>query len=156
MQSETLRVLDIDCDEQVTLATWDEDWKEDEAYTNMDKTSMNIIPHFPHLTTLRIGICTLLGIFMRSATSGEKLIDWLPAGLEEFTLRGYKKGKTPLFDEQVTEVVEKRYERLKNLKLLEGVDECIPNRCDTDYGEEFDSSEGYILHGHSELYRHKG
>lgn len=83
---------------------------------------------------------------MTSETSDEKLIDWLPSGLEELTLRGYEKGTNPLFDKQVIEVVENRHERLKKLTLLEGVDEFIPNEEDLEDEEAY-----YARFGHQEL-----
>lgn len=82
-------------------------------------------PYFPNLTYLRIGI-KLASRF--AELSGKKtLAEWLPTGLEELEIVGYRPQQSSVITEQVTEVVQRRETLLPNLKVLTGVEEYIEN-----------------------------
>lgn len=89
---------------------------------------------FHALTHLSIGVQLLLGprlemkMFLAPLVGAPfRLIDALPASLECLRLRGYTKGEDEHFDSQVEEFTRLKAERLPNLKVVEGIDDCIPS-----------------------------
>ncbi|KAF4414866.1 hypothetical protein FACUT_13892 [Fusarium acutatum] len=92
---------------------------------------------FPNLTHLSIGIMPLLGEYdwwkppFRSKEppyrlerpAPFRLVDMLPPSLEYLCLYGYTRGENPDVDEHVDELLDKRGEKLPNLKVVRGIDE---------------------------------
>ena len=83
---------------------------------------------------LSIGIQLLLGPRPRMKMFGRaldeipfRLVDALPQSLESLLIRGYTKGEDEHFDSQIEELIALRWERLPNLRSVEGIESCIPS-----------------------------
>ena len=164
----TMRSLDIDIDDNLvhrSLGVEVQDWKshlkveedtkredgdEDEGDSDTEtldsadsiasaekwEAATKSNPYFPNLTHLRIGI-DLASRFVE--LSGKyTLAEWLPTGLEELEIVGYRPQESSIITKQVTEVVQQREKLLPNLKVLKGVEEYIEN------GKELDDEEDYV------------
>lgn len=84
-------------------------------------------PKFLHLTCLRIGAEALMSLMLPFEGEG-RLVDALPAGLEELVIRGYNRANaTEESKSQIEEIRERMAEKLPKLKILKGIDELIPN-----------------------------
>lgn len=88
---------------------------------------------FTGLTQLSIGIKMLLG---DAHVPPFRLIHTLPPGLEELTLRGYRKGRNERHDFEVQELLKKMDELFPKLKSLKGITELVPN---SEYPEDDES-----------------
>jgi hypothetical protein len=86
-------------------------------------SSIGSLHDFPNLMHLSIGIKMLLGMTF-PLTAG--FLDVLPPSLESLTLRGYRKGEVPDYDDAV-EVLMTNKAKFPKLKVILGVDEQIPN-----------------------------
>ncbi|KAK4176797.1 hypothetical protein QBC36DRAFT_290193 [Triangularia setosa] len=93
--------------------------------------SLGSMRHFAKLAHLSIRIGNLLGYNDTSKsevsilTLKHRLVDLLPPNLENLKLYGYEKGKLAEVDSHVDEFLAQKGEKLQNLKIIEGVEECI-------------------------------
>ncbi|KAJ5100547.1 hypothetical protein N7456_006599 [Penicillium angulare] len=98
---------------------------------------------FHALKKLSIGVGSLL-YFARGVgadyESGEpvKLVDRLPENLEYLCIRGYKRGESKMWDEQIDDLMSFWKEGTSNIKEIVGVEEEIPNAKDL---EDIDNQE---------------
>lgn len=99
-------------------------------------------PYFPNLTHLRIGI--KLALRFVELSGKETLAAWLPTGLKELEIVGYRPQESDDITNQVTELVQQREKLLPDLEVLNGVEEYIEN------GEELDDEEDYIASDESD------
>lgn len=73
---------------------------------------------FEALTHLAIGINLLLG---QRSKAPFRLVDALPVSLETLIIRGYKAGRNPEHTAQINELMEKRADKLPNLREVQGI-----------------------------------
>ena len=138
--SSTLKKLDLDLDSQIMHdhPTHYPGDSEGEEHSDSDDVVLELLP-FQHLTCLRIGIEALLKLMVPPGSS-VRLIDVLPPGLEELTIRGYDKDNARKEVKSQLEGVKEGTGkgRLSNLIILEGIDELIPNGEDEKHEDEWE------------------
>ncbi|KAM0428904.1 hypothetical protein ACHAPT_006704 [Fusarium lateritium] len=128
-------------------------------YSGPPGTTLGSLADFHALTHLSINPGALLtpterGVnYLRPLKSrpARHLIDLLPPNIEYLCLYGYVKGDTRLMDKQVSELMEKKGERLPKLKEVRGVEETVPDM-EGLYGEKMDGW-GVILRKREEYKR---
>jgi hypothetical protein len=99
-------------------------WTKDLPDTRVYGTTMGSLQDFTALTHLTIGVKLLLGV---EGPAPFRLVDALPPSLKFLCIRGYKAGENPAFASQIQELMEKKAEKLPNLKEVEGVESEIPS-----------------------------
>ncbi|KAK4198021.1 hypothetical protein QBC40DRAFT_179665 [Triangularia verruculosa] len=93
--------------------------------------SIGSLKPFKRMTHLSIRIGNLLGYddtasyHRKIPQLRHRLVDLLPPNLQSLKLYGYDKGKLPEVDAHIAELLAQKTERLPNLKIIEGVEECV-------------------------------
>ncbi|KAF5014005.1 hypothetical protein FDECE_35 [Fusarium decemcellulare] len=137
LHKETLKKLDLD----LRAAISENSWKEKEDDDRDTKATIGSLAEFQSLTHLSIYPQALLAPPKRGQS--DHLINALPPSLKYLCLYGYEKGRIPVLDRCVEELMEKKGERLPLLEEVRGVDETVKDIVGL-YGDEDDwYNDGY-------------
>ncbi|KAM5345860.1 hypothetical protein ACJ41O_011721 [Fusarium nematophilum] len=159
LHKETLKKLDLDVnialswpydDEEEEEEDEDEEDEEDRdgerpskmprLFRAKPRTTLGSLADFQALTHLSIGPKVLIpsGEPSKKPSKSQpalRLIEILPPSLKHLCLYGYEKGESAYVDGEIEELLEKKAERLPDLKEVRGVDEMVEDT-NVMYGDE--------------------